>query len=254
MSHEILAGDETHAAREQRRERERLGLEHAGGGGRLLIKRVEHDAAGAAFWERMLLVVDEAALHRKGHQHAEDRQHDREADDLPRGQHVVGRPHVGGEARRERHRHVARGGRDRLHAVVLEDRHVACAEPREDPVDRKGQDHRREPDAERPARLCADIQVRDAEQAAEQEARDGRAQRELRHVAAEYVVEPPAVLLLAGPGADLFFGEVEQGHRFVTGRLRSREHTCHAAGCVLAPARTMISGNLIKICRSASDS
>ena len=195
-------------------------------------KRVEHDATGAALGKRMLLVVDEAALHREGHQHAEDRQHDREADDLPPRQHVVGRPHVGGEARRERHGHVARGGRDRLHAVVLEDRHVAGAEPREDPVDRERQDHRREPDAERPAGLRADVQVRDAEQAAEQETRDCRAQRELRHVAAEHVVEPPAVLLLAGPGADLFFGEVQQGHRSVTGRLRSREHTCHAAGCV----------------------
>ena len=47
--------------------------------------------------------------------------------------------------------------------------------------------------------------------------------RELRHVAAEDVLEPPAVLLLAGPGADLLVGQVLQGHRILLGcRLNAR--------------------------------
>ena len=212
--HEILAGDEAHAAGEHGGEREHLGLEHAARGLGSLVQRVEHHAAGATLGERVLLVVDVAALHRERHEHAEDGQHDGEADDLPRRQHVVGRPHVGREPGGERHRHVARGGRDGLHAVVLEDGHVASAEPREHAVQRKGEDHRGEADAERPAGLGGHVEVGDAQDPAEEEARDGGAQRQLRHVAAEHVLEPPAVLLLARPLADLLVGEVLQGHRY----------------------------------------
>jgi hypothetical protein len=170
--HEILAGDEAHAAREQRCDRERLGLEHAARGLGALVERVEHHAAGPALGERVLLVVDEAALHREGHQHAEHRQHDVEAEDLPPRQQGVGRPHVGREPRRERHRHVARRGRDRLHRVVLEDGHVAGPELRAHAVDRKCEDDRRQADTERPARLGADVQIGRAQDSAQQD--DGK--------------------------------------------------------------------------------
>jgi hypothetical protein len=41
----------------------------------------------------------------------------------------------------------------------------------------------------------------------EDETRHGRPQSELGHVAAIDVLEPPAVLLLQGPFADLFLGQ-----------------------------------------------
>ena len=81
-----------------------------------------------------------------------------------------------------------------------------------DAIEREGEDHGGEADAERPAGLGADVEVRDAEQAAEQETGQRGAQRELRHVAAVDVVVPPAVLLLAAPVANLVGGQLLERH------------------------------------------
>ncbi len=211
--HVAFAGDEAREAGDGGRDGQCLGAEHAPCGPGTVVQRVEDDAAGATFREGMLLVVDEATLHRERHQHAEARQQDVEHHDLPYRQDLVGRPHVRRQARGQRHRHVAGRSRDRLHAVVFEDRHVARAELREDAVDRKREDDRSQADTERPAGLGAHVEVGDAQQSTEQEPGDGRTQRELRHVAAVDVGEPPAVFLFEGPGADLFGGQLLQGHR-----------------------------------------
>ena len=57
-------------ARHGGRPGEHAGLEHADRGIRR-VERVEHDTAGATLRERLLLLVDEQALHRERHQHAE---------------------------------------------------------------------------------------------------------------------------------------------------------------------------------------
>ncbi|MCU0952806.1 MAG: hypothetical protein MUC68_17650 [Burkholderiaceae bacterium] len=121
--------------------------------------------------------------------------------------------HVGGEAGDHRRHHVAGGGGDRLRAVVLQDGEVLHqARAGQQPVQRERQDHRGQADADRDAGLGADVQRGGGQQTAEQEAGGRRAQRELRHVAAEHVLQPPAVFFFAAPVADLVVGELLQRH------------------------------------------
>ncbi len=67
------------------------------------------------------------------------------------------------------------------------------------------------PTPKRPSGFRADVEVGQRQQAAEEHAGEGGAQGELGHVALEHVGEPPAVLLLEGPGADLFVRELVAG-------------------------------------------
>ena len=63
---------------------------------------------------------------------------------------------------------------------------------------REREDDRGEADADGDAGLAGDVERGGRENAAEEEPGDGRADRELRHVAAVHVLEPPRVLLRAG--------------------------------------------------------
>src|SRR5439155_19610230 len=103
--------------------------------------------------------------------------------------------------------------RDRLRAVVLEDGEVGGeARAVERAVDGEGEDDRGEAHADGDAGLAGDVERGRGEDAAEQESGRSRARGELRHVAAIHVVEPPAVLLLAGPAANLRIVELLQRH------------------------------------------
>jgi hypothetical protein len=213
--HPAVAHQHLVAAGDRGRDAEELRLEHAGLGP-ARVERVQHHAGGAALRERHLLLVDEAALQREGEQHAEQRDHDHPDDHVPRGNDLLRDQHVGGERRDERLRHVARRGRDRLRAVVLEDREIRRDAGAGQPaVDREREDHRGEAHADADARLARDVERGGGEHAAQDEAGGRGAQGELRHVAAIHVLEPPAVLLLAGPRADLLIGEMQDGQRFL---------------------------------------
>ncbi len=193
-------------------DRQQLGLEHA-----LLalavVQRVQHHAGRAPLGEGHLLDVDEAPLEREGEQHAEHRQHRHPHHRLPPGDDGAGDQHVSGQARDQRRRHVAGGGRDRLRAVVLEDRQVAPGADRAHHAEGgEGQDHRGDADPQRPAGLRADVEVGQRQDAAEEEAGEAGAERQLRQVAAVDVLQPPLVLLLRGPVADLLRGELLDCH------------------------------------------
>ena len=64
--------------------------------------------------------------------------------------------------------------------------------------------------------LRADVEVRQRQDAAQHHARQGRPDRQLRHVPAVDVLEPPAVLLLERPIANLFVTQVLDCHVLVS--------------------------------------
>ena len=210
--HVRLARNEADEAGERGGDREGFGLEHAyrGFGG---IEGVEDNAARAAFWEGLLFIIDEPTLHGERNEHAQNRKHHHEPEDLPPWERLVFNPHVCRDAGDERAGHIARRSRDGLHRVVLEDGEIASTQLREHAEGCECEDDACEADAERPAGLGADVKVGCGEHAAEQKAGEGGAQRQLGHVAAEDVGEPPTVFLFAGPGADLFGREGGNGHR-----------------------------------------
>ena len=61
----------------------------------------------------------------------------------------------------------------------------------------EGEDHRRHADAQRPAGFGANVKVCGRKNAAQEKACERRAERQLRHVPFEDVLQPPAVLLFA---------------------------------------------------------
>jgi hypothetical protein len=141
-----------------RREGEETRLEHPAGGV-ARVEGVDHDAAGAAFGEGELFVVDEATLHRECDEHAEDGDHDVPDDHLPPRYDLAGDEHVGRHARDERSDHVARGGGDGLGAVVFEQREVASqGRPLEQSKQREGHKDRGQSDANRNPGLAADVE------------------------------------------------------------------------------------------------
>ena len=145
--------------------------------GRAVIKRIEHDAAGAAFRERKLIFVDETPFHRERDEHADER-HDRHPEHhVPPRHDRVRHHHVGRQAGGERHRHVTGRGRDRLHRVVFQDGEILSqTDARQHAEHGKGEDDRGEIDAERDARFAGDIEIRRRENAAEKETGDGRSE------------------------------------------------------------------------------
>ena len=85
------------------------------------VQGVHDDARGPALRERLLLVVDEPPLQRKGEQHAQEGQRDDPDHRLVHGESPgrspACRPPDRGHQRRG---HVARRGGDRLHGVVFQ--------------------------------------------------------------------------------------------------------------------------------------
>jgi hypothetical protein len=148
---------------------EQLRLVDAFAGG-AVVERIEHHAAGAAFGERQLIFVDEAALHREGDEHADER-HDHHPDEhLPPRHDHAGHHHVSSEAGDERRGHVTGRGRDRLHRVVLENGEIVRhAHARQEAEHREGEDHRGKANAEGYPRLAADVKIGRGEDSAEQE-------------------------------------------------------------------------------------
>ena len=173
--------------------------------------------------------------------------HDVEAHDLPPRQHGVGRPHVRRYPRGQWHRHVTRRRRDRLRAVVLEDRHVArarAATAMRNIANARITEVRPTPSVQ-PV-LAPTYRLVALSTPPSKNPVSRRAQRELRHVAAVDVLEPPAVFLLAGPGADLLLGEVRKRHRRVVlgwvsriAALSRLRDSAYAAVLVDAPSRQL---------------
>ena len=181
---------------------------------RFWIERVEHDRARATFRERLLFIVDEASLHGERNHHAEQTRDDVPDEHLVPLHRGVGHKHVRHERGDKRTGHVARGCRDGLHSVVLKDRHVLGQERlREHAEHHERKDDAGHANAECPACLRTDVKIRCAENAAEEEACEGGANRQLRHVSAEDVLQPPTVLLLTSPSANFFVRQVGQCHR-----------------------------------------
>ncbi len=212
---EPVADEELIERRESGRDAEEFRLENAFAG-RAMIERVEHHTAGATFREWQLIFVDEPAFHREGDEDAnEGEDHHPDHHVPPRHDHA-GDHHVSGEAGDEGDRHVTGRGRDRLHGVVFQNREVLChPEAREGAEQDEGEDDRGEVDAEGDAGLAADVEIGRGKNPAEEKAGQPGAKGELREVAAENVLEPPAVLLLPRPGAGLFIGEMCECHDFL---------------------------------------
>jgi len=99
-----------------------------------------------------------------------------------------------------------------LNAVVLKDRELLHPGLLQGAEEGEGEDDGGDADAEGPTGLRADIEVGGGEDAAQEEAHECGAQGELGHVAAEDVLEPPAVFLLESPVLDLFVGKLLDGH------------------------------------------
>ena len=182
------------------------------------VERVEHHATGPAFGKRQLILVDKSPLERKRHQHAEDRNHRVPHDQLPPRHDAPRHQHVRTHARNEGGDHIARRRRDRLRAVVLQNREIfRDADARQPTKKRERQNHRRQAHADTDARFSADVERRRRQDAAEQKARDRRADGELRQIAAINIFQPPAVFLRAGPGLDLFVGQLRERHGVTEG-------------------------------------
>jgi hypothetical protein len=207
-----VADEELHRRGDRRGDGQHLRLDHAlptAG----LVKRVEHDAAGAALRERHLVFVDEPALQREGEQHAQQRHHAVPGHHLPPGNDPVRDQHVGRHDADQGHDHVAGRRGDRLRTVVLEDRDIARRARAVQHLEQgEREDHGSQADANRDAGLRPDVKRRRREDAAEEKSGQPRAPRELRHVAAINVLKPPFVLLGARPGPDLVFVELLNCH------------------------------------------
>jgi hypothetical protein len=121
--------------------------------------------------------------------------------------------HVCRHARCDRRDHVTGRRRYGLRAVVLENCQVVDhSRSRHEPEHREGEDDGRETDADGDSSLASDVKGRRRQHAAEEEAGDRGADRELRHVAAVHVVMPPAILLETRPGGDLLLVQLLDGH------------------------------------------
>ena len=106
------------------------------------IQRIKDHGARASLGERLLFVIDKSALHGEGHQHAQDAGHHIPNQHLVPRHHGVRYKHVRHQCADQWASHVARGGRDRLNCVVLQDRHVlGQLQPSQGSEDHKGKDH-----------------------------------------------------------------------------------------------------------------
>ena len=209
--HEVLPFECLEGAGEEAGGDQGPGLGHPGVAA-AAVEGVEDDATGLPLGEGELFVVDEPALHREGDEDPQQRENDIEGRHLPPGDDRVLDPHVGGHPGDQRASHVAGGGGDALGGIVFEDREITDADLREDPKRGIGENHACQADAERPAGLRADVEIRGGEDATEKEAGGTGPERELRHVAAVDLRQPPAVLLLGRPVAGLRRGELLNGH------------------------------------------
>ena len=204
--HPAIAHDQLEEGGEPRGDGQEAGLEQACFG-RSGVEGIKHHAAGPAFGKGQLLLVDEAPLQGKGHEHPKDGDDDGPKNHLPRRQDPPGHEHVGGKAGGQRCHHIARGRGDGLGAVVLKDceptahrRFLQQAEQGE------GDEHRGESHTDGNACLGPDVERGGREDAAQQKSREGRSDRELGHVAPEDMLQPPVVLLGSTQGTDLLVG------------------------------------------------
>ena len=222
------------------------------------VERVEHHATGPAFGKRQLILVDKSPLERKRHQHAEDRNHRVPHDQLPPRHDAPRHQHVRTHARNEGGDHIARRRRDRLRAVVLQNREIfRDADARQPTKKRERQNHRRQAHADTDARFAADVERRRRQDAAEQKARDRRANGELRQIAAINIFKPPAVFLRAGPGLNLFVGQLEERHGVTEGLFQKAARRFAKSESPQIPTRnhqlTEFSGHgflLVQTCRA----
>ena len=132
------------------------------------IQRIKDHRTRAPLGERLLFVIDKPTLHWEGHQHTQDAGHHIPNQHLVPRHHGVRDKHVRHQCADQWTSHVARGGSDRLHRVVLQDGHVlGQLQPCHGAEDHKGEDHAGDAHPKRPPGLGADIQVGGTENAAE---------------------------------------------------------------------------------------
>ena len=89
----------------------------------------------------------------------------------------------------------------------------------QDAKNRKGENHRGQAHTNGDAGLADDIQRGGREHAPQKKTRQRRAKRELRHLAAKDIREPPLVFLRARPVSDLLVAQVLDCHGSSVGTL-----------------------------------